>query len=220
MKRLAIVGVLAGLVLVWFLSHDGPEMSTHTWEGLVMPGKLSRAHAFLENNCTVCHSPLVGVEAVNCIVCHANDRDVLQRQPTAFHASINECATCHLEHQRADRPVTRMDHVALARIGIQQIDRAGGGGGPIYDTQWLLDWTREKMTSADVSSESDVEVLELALECYTCHANDDRHQQYFGQDCVQCHSTSMWTVPEFRHPSASSLDCAQCHQATTWSISR
>ena len=54
---------------------------------------------------------------------------------------------------------------------------------------------------------------EAALNCIGCHSNQDRHRQFFGIDCVQCHGTAAWKIPEFRHPPASSLDCAQCHQA-------
>ncbi|HAW32108.1 MAG TPA: hypothetical protein DCY03_29055, partial [Planctomycetaceae bacterium] len=54
---------------------------------------------------------------------------------------------------------------------------------------------------------------EVALNCATCHSNDDRHFQLFGQDCAQCHSTDKWMIAEFRHPSPNSMDCAQCHQA-------
>jgi len=51
-----------------------------------------------------------------------------------------------------------------------------------------------------------------ALDCATCHANQDRHQTLFGRDCSECHSTATWTVAAFRHPSPRSTDCAQCHR--------
>ena len=57
-------------------------------ERAVSPGELSQPHAFLDNNCAACHTAGKGIEAQNCIVCHANNVHVLQRQPTAFHAEI------------------------------------------------------------------------------------------------------------------------------------
>jgi peroxiredoxin len=54
------------------------------------------------------------------------------------------------------------------------------------------------------------------LNCASCHATKDRHWGLFGADCAQCHGTTKWTVPEFRHPSPRSTECAQCHQATQW----
>ncbi len=41
------------------------------WQHMVSPGELSQAHASLENNCASCHTPVKGVEASKCIVCHA-----------------------------------------------------------------------------------------------------------------------------------------------------
>ena len=68
-------------------------------QNAVCPGELSQPHAFLGNNCAACHTPLKGVEAKNCIVCHADNLAVLQRQPSAFHSDVASCTTCHLEHQ-------------------------------------------------------------------------------------------------------------------------
>ena len=45
----------------------------------VRPGELSQPHAFLENNCAACHTAVKGVEAKNCIVCHADNTAILQR---------------------------------------------------------------------------------------------------------------------------------------------
>ena len=81
----------------------------------VRPGQLSQPHAFLENNCAACHTAGKGVEAPNCIVCHADNKSLLQREPTVFHATIGECASCHLEHQGRVPRATLMDHDALAR---------------------------------------------------------------------------------------------------------
>ena len=61
---------------------------------------------------------------VNCTTCHANDERLLGRQPTMFHASIQECAVCHIEHQRESiRPLT-MDHVELAKVGARTLSLA------------------------------------------------------------------------------------------------
>ena len=98
------------------------------------------AHAFLEHNCAACHTPVKGVEATNCIVCHANNESLLQRQPTAFHANVGSCGECHREHQGRDQRPTDMDHRALARIGFanwKTTDADGEDNGMRKD---LLDW--------------------------------------------------------------------------------
>ena len=84
------------------------------------PGRLSAAHASLENNCAACHSSVTGVDPVNCIACHADNQTLLEGQPTAFHAHVGTCKDCHLEHQgRGHRPST-VDHSVFARVALWQ----------------------------------------------------------------------------------------------------
>jgi hypothetical protein len=182
-KRVAVLAGLAIAALAIVLLLRSTSLGdVATWQQQASPGRLSAAHAFLESNCAACHTPVAGVEAANCIACHASNEWLLQRQPTAFHASIGSCRECHPEHQGGWRPPSTMDHATLAAIGMRQT--GGKDARP-----------------------------ETVLDCAACHGTKDRHFGLFGQDCVQCHTTTRWTIPEFRHPSARSTDCAQCHQA-------
>lgn len=175
---------------------------------LVRPGDLSAAHRFLENRCSECHTAGKGVEAVNCIVCHANNQNLLQRQPTAFHANIGRCVECHAEHRGGSiRPVT-MDHSALARIGLAALSREPSASEGRIVSQRVQAWLR-----STPSVQTGATPLEATLDCATCHATKDRHVGLFGKDCSQCHRTTQWKVPGFQHPSSRSLDCAECHQA-------
>ncbi len=180
-------------------------------QNAVRPGELSQPHAFLGNNCAACHTPLKGVEAKNCIVCHADNIAVLQRQPSAFHANIASCTTCHLEHQGPIASATKMDHVALAQIGLRQMQHSSV---PQEKTSadfvaWLVSGAR----GAPPSATPQLQPEEAQLNCATCHQTKDRHMGLLGNDCAQCHATAKWTIPEFRHPSPVSQSCAQCHQA-------
>lgn len=179
-----------------------------TWQRLAEPGALSAAHAHLENNCAACHTSVRGVETSKCVVCHANNRSILQRQPTSFHANISSCTECHLEHQGIDAQPTNMNHAALARIGLLQLN----GDSDDRDNQSLY---REIVASIErqTAPHARLTTTEATLNCATCHANDDPHFQLFGQDCAECHAADRWNIPEYRHPSSNSLDCAQCHQA-------
>lgn len=176
-------------------------LSKTAWQRMASPGALSQAHRFLEHDCAACHTAVEGVKASNCIVCHANNESLLQRQPTSFHASISSCKECHSEHQGRGRLATNMDHVMLAEIGLRQLKDDD------VDSK-LLTWSK-----LWVPAHSHITPEETVLNCATCHSNDDRHFQLFGQDCAQCHATDKWTIAEFRHPSPSSMDCVQCHQA-------
>lgn len=211
---LAVV-VLATLALAFYLfpsRHRGKSadilLSTPFWQHTVLPGALSQSHAFLENNCAACHTPRKGVEAKNCIVCHADNIAVLQRQPSAFHANIGECASCHGEHQGRVASNTKMDHVALAQIGLRQIQTAV----PSQDAsrEALVAWLTQNEGSPITPQ---IQPAESLLNCASCHQTKDRHFGLFGNDCAQCHETVKWTIPAFRHPSSASQSCAQCHQA-------
>lgn len=188
----ALIGAAAALLL---LPRESKVRQSATWQRLASPGPLSRAHAFLENNCAACHTSVQGIEAASCILCHANNEAVLRRQPTAFHASIGSCSECHAEHQGINARPTTMDHAALARFGLRVTGRGGA-----------LNWVRRTLGGYGRAAP------EKALDCATCHANEDRHQTLFGGDCSDCHSTTTWKVESFRHPSPRSTDCAQCHR--------
>jgi hypothetical protein len=208
-------------------------VTVSTWQKMSSPGELSKAHAFLDNNCAACHTPNKGVVATSCIACHANNRALLQRQPTAFHAGVQSCAECHVEHRgrEADINPNRMDHAALAKIGLRQIAATASSNKISADTrEQLVSWMRrfdnngaETRRYVQISpsvtegalppGHSAVTPAEATLDCASCHSNKDPHRGLMGTDCVQCHRTSEWTIPEFRHPSPTSVSCAQCHQA-------
>ena len=194
---------------IWLLTPDEAAFKqARTWQKMVEPGSLSLAHAEFADRCSACHTPLRGVEASACIVCHANDESVLRRQPTSFHADISSCVECHLEHEGIDAIPTKMDHEALVSIGIRQL------GSEAEDSE---DQAVRQTVSLRIEHFSPpharITATEATLDCASCHANDDRHFKLFGQDCSLCHATDRWTIPEFRHPSPRSMDCSQCHQA-------
>lgn len=203
---LVIVGVAAAMLT---LLHFTPAQVAV--QRAVHPGDLSQPHAFLENNCAACHTAVKGVEEENCIVCHADNLAVLQRQPSAFHADIAACAACHQEHQDRVPSTTKMDHVALARIGLRQMQRAPAPQDKVGDD--LIVWITNGASGAPPSATPQLQREEALLNCATCHQIKDRHRGLLGNDCAQCHGTTKWTIPEFRHPSSASQSCSQCHQA-------
>ncbi len=180
----------------------------------VRPGELSGPHAFLENNCAACHTAVKGVEAKNCIVCHADNLAVLQRQPSAFHETIGECASCHLEHQGRVPRTTQMDHDALAQSAERKTARQTASPAGTKDGADVLAWIFSQSQKPGANpAYPHLTPAEGTLNCAVCHATKDRHRELFGNDCASCHGTTKWAIPEFRHPSPVSQSCAQCHQA-------
>ena len=177
------------------------------WQQMTSPGPLSTAHVFLKDNCAACHTPTKGVQAVKCITCHANDAALLGRQPTAFHADITTCSPCHIEHLVGAHRPTKMDHAALAGIGLARLEQ-----GSASDPQSRR--IRQQMNNNAILTENtNISAIEATLKCATCHDTKDRHLGFFGKDCASCHTTTKWTILDFRHPSPNSQDCVQCHQA-------
>lgn len=200
--------VLASIVIATALSilaylgieHPGNEraslLTATAWQRMASPGALSQGHSFLEHDCAACHIPAKGPEAINCITCHANNEALLTTQSTAFHADVGSCRSCHIEHLGVDRRPIGMDHRVLAKIGNARTPQ--DEGHPVAEAS---------------APYADISALEAGLVCASCHSNQDPHRALFGNDCASCHSTAMWSIPEFRHPTVMSTDCAQCHQA-------
>jgi hypothetical protein len=184
---LATAALSAGFALVLAI-HKSGSVSVPDWSNAVRPGQLSPKHAFLSNQCETCHTPYRGIEASSCILCHAGDATLLARQSTAFHATIQSCSNCHIEHQAGVRPI-RMDHDALIAIGRQSQPAASPA---------------DSRSSAPRGG---------SLDCFACHSNRSPHRDLFGKQCAECHATSSWKIAGYKHPSAASTDCVQCHQA-------
>ena len=175
----------------------------------VSPGELSPKHAYLADRCESCHESTVGVTVAKCTSCHATSERLLGRQPTVFHASISECAACHVEHQGTNvRPLV-MDHVALARVGARTLARAARTDTDSAATIGALEtWLR-----VHGPEQFDATSAREALNCAGCHDRRDPHFKHFGSDCAQCHTMETWTVVGYQHPSSRSKECVQCHQA-------
>lgn len=193
----------------WLVTPDEATFKTPGfYQPIASPGKLSAAHAHLENNCAACHTPVSGVDTARCIACHANETSVLQRQPTAFHASISSCKECHREHQGFEYRPSEMDHKALVQIGLRQLKNDSDSKEDASIHRELISWAnRSTVPHRHISSKENL------LNCASCHSNDDRHFKLFGRNCASCHATDRWTIAEFQHPSPDSRDCAHCHQA-------
>lgn len=174
----------------------------------VSPGELSPRHAYLANRCESCHEATVGVTVAKCTACHATSERLLGRQPTEFHASISECAACHVEHQLTNvRPLV-MDHVELARVGARTLDRVSRKDADSAATLEALEtWLHVRGPELfDAASARE------SLNCAGCHDRRDPHFKRFGSDCAQCHAFETWKVPGYQHPSSRSKECVQCHQ--------
>ena len=204
MKRALFIVLLlgAGSLVYAYRNEISNAMENPQVRKLVNPGPLSQGHSGLEGRCESCHTANGGVRAEGCIVCHANNQKLLQRQPTAFHANVGECAACHFEHSGKQQRPTQMNHALLASVGARTRRNRSEEEHPA-ERSFLKPFVENVQAVAP----------EAVLKCATCHSIEDKHVGLFGQECSACHAVSSWKIPGYRHPPESSLDCAQCHQA-------
>lgn len=209
---LFLVVAASGALWAWRPAALAKFREPARWQALASPGRLSSSHAFLELNCTACHTAVSGVEATKCIACHANNQNLLQRQTTAFHANVTSCRECHAEHQGTSVRPSNMNHVALSRLGLRQLAEATGTNRAPA-SRLLAYLQNQPQWDASYDEAPKLTAHEALLNCATCHRSRDRHVGLFGADCARCHATQSWKLADFRHPSPTSRDCAQCHQA-------
>jgi hypothetical protein len=205
------------------------------WQQAVVPGSLSQSHAFLKNNCAACHVPVKGIEPSLCISCHADNKTLLQRQPTAFHANIQRCSGCHTEHQGTTRMPTTMDHAVLVKAvqwetGAQQADaRDGQRGLTAPDIELANRALANVPPAAPVTAENvNAASNQLAQQCDTAGACEwsqvrsavelpAKHPPLTVSEsnlsCVSCHAT------KDRHQGMLGTNCVQCHATTEWTVS-
>jgi hypothetical protein len=216
-KRLAITaGVGVALVVLGILLWKTSLGQAVTWQRQSSPGRLSSAHAFLEDNCAACHTAGKGPEAAKCIACHANSEHLLQRRPTAFHAEVGSCRECHAEHQGAGQHPTQMDHDALLRLGRHRLGSASPEG---------------RLDCTSCHGTKDRHQGLFGRDCAQCHATEKwtipefRHPSPRSTDCGQCHQAPpshymghfhMVSVKVAGKPHAKVEQCHLCHQTTAW----
>jgi hypothetical protein len=168
---------------------------------------LSPAHAFLSAQCESCHTPNNGIAAAACITCHASEPLLLAKQSTAFHATINDCRGCHIEHQTADGRPIKMDHSVLSDAGFRAAHAGTLPGQPATPGSIVFEHFLAGVSGGPMVAEGQV------LDCVSCHGFRDKHQGFFGQQCADCHATATWKIAGYLHPSPKSEECNQCHQA-------
>lgn len=209
MKRLALwFALIVAVATAASLAEVHFKAVSPVLQRFVTPGSLSPRHAYLGDRCASCHEPAVGVTVTKCTACHADAERLLGRQPTAFHASIQECAACHVEHQQTNVRSLVMDHVELAKIGARTLARASRRDADSDATLRSLEtWLRIRSPG-----QLDASTAREALNCAGCHDRRDPHFKRFGGDCAQCHALESWIVPGYQHPSSRSKECVQCHQ--------
>jgi hypothetical protein len=206
---LIIIFVEAAVLL---LPRFSPELSIGT---VVMPGPLNIAHADYENNCSECHSPFKEEGQNNlCISCHVKVREDLYNSQ-GFHGRSpsvvgNSCKSCHAEHLGRETSLVRLDK-------------------SIFDhdfTDFCLVGAHARVSvSCDACHEKGKKFHDSPTDCYSCHLDDNKHDEQLGTHCENCHKETSWDDTYFSHDETCFLlegkhrdaACDSCHPDKAYS---
>lgn len=170
---------------------------------------------FYGNSCLACHD---GLETINndyahdqgnflltgshinadCSDCHQNNNSLSQ-----FSTTSTYCVSCHLA-----------EDVHLAALGEFCGDCHGTSAWKpsLYDhdlSGFPLTLGHSGLECSDCHGAFTFQVLDTR--CFSCHQEDDPHQNLFGENCETCHNTSGWDNVAFDHAGPYAEFCTACH---------
>ncbi|MGH8262537.1 MAG: cytochrome c3 family protein [Steroidobacteraceae bacterium] len=181
-------------------------------ETLLMPGKLTDAHAKYEESCSDCHDRADrGRQTGLCLACHKEIAADIKAQ-RGFHGHAPrmaqaQCRACHVEHRGRDA-----DIVKLSRA------------------QFDHDFTDFRLVGAHTTVSCDSchakgkKWSEAPVECHACHRKDEPHEGKLGTNCASCHDASAWRHVKFDHDKTKypltnrhlDVACVACHFNNRW----
>ena len=175
---------------------------------LLMPDKVTKAHAKIEVDCQKCHlhfdksnqSPL-------CLDCHEEIQQDLDSKKR-FHSKIppnkiNQCKSCHTEHKGREFDITSLD---IDHFDHQKTEFSLKGSHQTLDCE-----------QCHLPENKNFRIKLKKGQCTTCHK--DPHQNELKEDCSQCHSEKTWKIEKFDHSKTDfalkdkhqDLSCNACH---------
>ena len=176
-------------------------------ETLLMPGKLSQAHAKYEETCTKCHDRAHRDRQPElCLDCHKDIAADIRGQ-AGFHGRLAniehaQCKACHSEHMGRDADIMRLNRTALH-----------------HDATDFPLQGRHATVECGACHKSGKKYREAPHACVDCHRSDDPHDHRLGDDCAACHQPEAWNKTTFDHGKTkfplhdkhTDVPCLACH---------
>jgi hypothetical protein len=199
-RTLLHLGLLLGLVVARRAEAVNPET-------LLMPGKLTSAHAKYEEQCTQCHDRSNSARQTRlCLDCHKEIAADVARQ-RGYHGHLPgiataECHACHSEHlgRGAD----------IVKLVPEQLNH------DLTDYPLRGAHTALACGGCHVAGKP---YREAPRDCLACHKKEEPHEGRLGRDCASCHDESAWRhisydhgkTPFPLHDRHAEVACAACH---------
>ncbi len=189
------------LVLVACLSATAGAQSL---EEVLMPGKVTSAHAKFEDQCVKCHVKFdKAAQDRLCLDCHKKvARDLQDNHGLHGRAERQPCRTCHTDHKGRG--------VNIAPLDEKRFDHAKTG--------YLLAGAHAKVECRGCHV-TGKKYREAPTNCAACHGKDDKHRGTLGEQCLDCHTQSSWKEARFDHGKTkfaltakhAEVACRSCH---------
>lgn len=194
-------------LLLALLAFASANLFAQSFDTLVMPGKISEAHAKIEKECKKCHLPFKRTEQSGlCMDCHKDTaKDVKTKR--GFHGvspDVNgkECKSCHAEHKGREAKIAVFDQKKFNHS----------------HTGFAVDNAHAKI-ECDSCHKSGKKFREVTSTCVSCHNKDDKHKNSLGEKCEACHNDVSWKEAKFDHSKTrfaltgkhNTAKCDTCH---------
>ena len=200
--------VAVGLLNLIQPAYANENTSLSLKQILLMPGKLTQAHAKLEAQCHKCHVKFNKLnQSPLCLDCHKNIKNDLTTH-SGFHSSIDnkkiqECSRCHSEHRGRKADIRALD--------ISRFDHS--------KTNFPLKGYHQSLVCNECHKKVEKNYRKKNTSCSSCHK--DPHQGELKNDCLKCHNQQSWQVRTFDHNSTdfkltgkhTKVACKSCHTA-------
>ena len=196
--------LIPGLLCALLAARDADAVNPET---LLMPGKLTTAHAKFEEECAKCHdrsdrSRQTGL----CLDCHKETAaDV--RQHRGFHGRLTgietaECRACHSEHLGRNADIMKFSREQFNHDHTDYPLKGAHASVPC--------------ASCHVAGQP---YRKAPSDCLGCHRKEEPHEGKLGRDCASCHDESAWRRVRYDHDKTAfplrdrhaEIACAACH---------
>jgi hypothetical protein len=176
-------------------------------ETLLMPGKVTSAHAKYESECSLCHDRADrDRQTALCLDCHKETAADIGAK-TGWHgrmsnATTSQCKSCHSDHVGRDGDIVKFDRGAFDHRG----------------TDFALDGAHRGL-ACESCHEKGKAFREAKSTCGSCHKDDDPHRGQLGEKCTDCHTTLAWSGGKYDHAKTNfalekahlEVACNACH---------
>ncbi len=194
--------ILIAMALLWLAA---PPAMAQAIESVLAPGKMSEAHAKLEEDCQKCHVKFDrNAQDRLCMDCHKDVReDVNVKRRMHGKMKPQACRTCHTEHKGRGAHIAAFDHASFDH----------------GSTDYMLKGKHQQV-DCEKCHVAGKKFREAPHDCVACHKKDDTHKGSLGAKCADCHTETSWKDARFDHSTThfpltgkhADVKCADCHK--------